>query len=183
MNACGNTPPIAIKSTSPPPPPPYTSSPTHPTDKDKWINTERMRWARYFSVPVSATAPPGFPINTLPIQRVLAALSLSHPHVLADAMALFYEHTWVTWSEPLKPENLLALVTRAVGGDEAAAKGVLEATKGAEVKKVLAGNTDQAFKDGAFGLPYFVGELLDAYLPTFCLVGQGARAWFAIGVG
>jgi 2-hydroxychromene-2-carboxylate isomerase len=47
---------------------------------------------------------------------------------------------------------------------------VLEATKGAEVKKVLAGNTDQAFKDGAFGLPYFVGELLDTCLPNLSSV-------------
>jgi len=137
MNACGNTPPIAIK------------------NKDKWINTERMRWAEYFNIPISSTAPPGFPINTLPLQRTLAALSLSHPATLEDAMTLFYEHTWVQWAEPLKAANLLALVARVVGTEEAAAR-VLEATKSDEVKKVLAANTDAAFKDGAFGLPYFV---------------------------
>lgn len=61
------------------------------------------------------------------------------------------------WSDPLKPENLLAIVRTVVGSDEEARK-VVERTKSEEVKKLLGGNTDQAFKDGAFGLPYFVGE-------------------------
>jgi 2-hydroxychromene-2-carboxylate isomerase len=74
-------------------------------------------------------------------------------------MALFYEHTWVRWTEPTKPANLLALVQKVVGSHEAAER-VLEATKSDEVKKVLAKNTDSAFKDGAFGLPYFVGEYI-----------------------
>ena len=129
-----------------------------------------MRWAEYFNIPISSTAPPGFPINTLPLQRTLAALSLSHPATLEDAMTLFYEHTWVQWAEPLKAANLLALVARVVGTEEAAAR-VLEATKSDEVKKVLAANTDAAFKDGAFGLPYFVGELT-------CLPGGDGRGGY-----
>jgi 2-hydroxychromene-2-carboxylate isomerase len=35
---------------------------------------------------------------------------------------------------------------------------VLEKTKGEEVKKLLGANTDAAFRGGAFGLPWFVGE-------------------------
>ena len=35
---------------------------------------------------------------------------------------------------------------------------VLEKTKSEEVKKMLGVNTDAAFKAGAFGLPWFVGE-------------------------
>ena len=61
------------------------------------------------------------------------------------------------WSEPTKPENLLAILRTVVGSDEEAKK-VLERTKTDEVKKVLTQNTDKAFKDGAFGLPYFVGK-------------------------
>jgi len=45
-------------------------------------------------------------------------------------------------------------------GGEAEAKKVLEASKGEEVKKRLSGNTDKAFGDGAFGLPWFVGECI-----------------------
>lgn len=126
-------------------------------DKDKWINTERIRWTKYFNVPISKDPPPGFPVNTLPIQRALVSLSISHPQSVESAISLFYENTWVQWSEPTKPENLLAILRTIVGSDEEAKK-VLEKTKTDEVKKLLVQNTDQAFKDGAFGIPYFVGE-------------------------
>jgi hypothetical protein len=52
---------------------------------------------------------------------------------------------------------LLAILRTIVGSDEEAKK-VLERTKTDEVKKVLTQNTDKAFQDGAFGLPYFVGQ-------------------------
>lgn len=172
MRTCGNTAPLAIKSKS------KLCLLTcdvhaahilqdilqwtqdlHLADKDKWINLERMRWAKYFNVPISTGSPPGFPINTLPIQRALASLSVSHPQSLERAISLFYENTWVQWSEPLKPENLQAILRTVVGSDDEAKK-VLERTKTDEVKNVLSQNTEQAFADGAFGLPYFVGEWL-----------------------
>lgn len=134
-----------------------SSETSHHTDKDKWINLERKRWAKYFNIPISQGSPPGFPINTLPIQRALAALYISHPQSVESAISLFYENTWVQWGEPLKPENLQAILRTVVGSDEEAEK-VLESTKSDEVKAVLSQNTEQAFKDGAFGLPYFVGE-------------------------
>ncbi|KAF2255428.1 thioredoxin-like protein [Trematosphaeria pertusa] len=137
MKACGNTPPLAIK------------------NKDKWINTERLRWAKYFNIPVSKDAPPGFPINTISIQRALTAISRSHPQCLPSAISLFYQNFWVHYAEPTKPENLLAIVRTVVGSDEEAKK-VVEASKSDEVKKALTGNTDRAFEEGAFGLPWFV---------------------------
>ncbi|KAH7391945.1 thioredoxin-like protein [Pyrenochaeta sp. MPI-SDFR-AT-0127] len=136
MNACGNTPPISIK------------------NKDKWINLERKRWAKTFNIPISLNAPPGFPINTLPIQRTLASLSLSHPQSVESAISLFYENFWVQYHEPTKPENILAILRTIVGSDAEAQK-VLERTKSDEVKKILTENTNKAFKDGAFGLPWF----------------------------
>lgn len=45
-------------------------------------------------------------------------------------------------------------------GSEAEAKKVLEASKGEEAKKRLSGNTDRAFAEGAFGLPWFVGKCI-----------------------
>ncbi|KAF1943457.1 HCCA isomerase/glutathione S-transferase kappa [Clathrospora elynae] len=137
MNSCGNTAPLNIK------------------NKDKWINEERKRWSKHFNIPVSQAPPPGFPVNTLPIQRTLTSLSLSHPQSVESAIGLFYENFWVQWNDPTKPENLQAIVRTIVGSD-AEAKKVLERTKTDEVKKTLTGNTDQAFKDGAFGLPWFV---------------------------
>lgn len=127
-------------------------------DKDLWINAERIRWAKYFNIPVSKHAPRGFPINTLSIQRVLTSLSLSHPQSVESAIALFYENYWVHYNEPVKPENTLAIIRTIVGSDEAAQK-VIDGAKDEEVKKALAANTDKAFKDGAFGLPWFAGNI------------------------
>jgi 2-hydroxychromene-2-carboxylate isomerase len=73
---------------------------------------------------------------------------------------LFWENFWVHWSDPMKPENLQAMVRTIVGSDEEAQK-VIERTKSDEVKNVLSENTQKAFKDGAFGLPWFVGEFAD----------------------
>jgi hypothetical protein len=75
----------------------------------------------------------------------------------------------VQWGEPTKPENLLAIL-RTIVGSEDEAKRVLEKTKTDEVKKLLASNTDQAFKDGAFGLPYFVGEYINRLRSYFVLM-------------
>lgn len=126
-------------------------------DKDKWINAERQRTAKYFNVPISKTAPPNFPVNTLPVQRALAALSVSHPESVESAAALFYENVWVHWNDPMKPENMAAILRTILGSDEEARK-VMESTKSDVVKKTLTENTNQAFRDGAFGLPWFVGE-------------------------
>lgn len=130
---------------------------TQLVDKDKWINNERIRWKEQFNIPISDTPPPGFPINTLPIQRALVSLSQSHPQALEPAIALFWEKFWGHWSEPTKPENLLAILSTVVGSNEEAQK-IVERTKSDEVKKALSANTDRAFKDGAFGLPWFVGK-------------------------
>lgn len=72
---------------------------------------------------------------------------------------MFYENFWAHWNEPTKPENLQAIVRTVVGSDEEATK-VIERTKSDEVKGLLSENTQKAFKDGAFGLPWFVGKLL-----------------------
>jgi 2-hydroxychromene-2-carboxylate isomerase len=61
----------------------------------------------------------------------------------------------------MKPENLQAIVRTVVGSNDEAKK-IIERTKTEEVKKLLTANTEKAFEDGAFGLPWFVGE--------FCLV-------------
>jgi 2-hydroxychromene-2-carboxylate isomerase len=63
----------------------------------------------------------------------------------------------VHWNDPTKPDNLHAIVRTVVGSNEEAGK-VIEKTKSEEVKKLLEKNTDAAFKDGAFGLPWFVGK-------------------------
>jgi 2-hydroxychromene-2-carboxylate isomerase len=135
-------------------------------DKDKWIDAERLRWCKFFNIPMSTNSPPGFPNNTISVQRTLVSLSLSHPQSMPQAVGLFWQNFWVHWNDPMKLENLLAIVRTVVRSEEEAQK-VVDRTKSEEVKKVLSGNTDQAFKDGAFGLPWFVGEFF---------VCEGSRA-------
>lgn len=151
MKATNNRPPIAIK------------------NKDIYINTSRLRLARLCNVPISATSPPSFPPNTLPIQRALASLSISHPHLLSDAMTAFWQHTWVSWNEPTRPDNIVNILMSVFeneGGDEGngvwggmemeMAEEVVEAGQGEEVKAKLKENTERAFKEGGFGVPWFV---------------------------
>jgi 2-hydroxychromene-2-carboxylate isomerase len=92
-------------------------------------------------------------------------LELSHPNKVESAVALFYENFWVRWNEPTKPENMQAILGTVLGSDEEAGK-VLERVKTEEVKKKLSANTEKAFADGAFGLPWFVGEYSAPFL--FC---------------
>jgi 2-hydroxychromene-2-carboxylate isomerase len=113
--------------------------------------------SKHFNVPISQHTPPGFPVNTLPIQRTLASLSLSHPQKIEYAIELFYHNFWVQWNDPTKPEILQALLSKVLDSHEEAQK-VIERTQTEEVKQKLARNTAKAFRDGAFGLPWFVGE-------------------------
>ena len=126
-------------------------------DKDKWIENERRRLSKHFNVPMMQEAPPGFPTSTLPVQRALVALSLSHPQKVESAVGLFWDNYWVHWNDPNQPENMQAILRAVLGGDEEA-KGMIERTKTDEVKKALSANTSKAFEDGAFGLPWFVGK-------------------------
>ncbi|KAL5391370.1 hypothetical protein DPSP01_001243 [Paraphaeosphaeria sporulosa] len=137
MKACGNTPPLKIK------------------NKDKYINTERLRWSSLLNIPISQSPPPGFPTNTILIQRVLTAISLSHPTSLPSALALLWQSYWVHWNDPSTEENMLAILRTVVGGDQEARK-VLEKSRGEEVKQKLGEDTERAVGEGAFGLPWFV---------------------------
>ncbi|TKX26241.1 DSBA-like thioredoxin domain-containing protein 1 [Elsinoe australis] len=52
MKACNNTPPLRIK------------------NKDKFINKDRLRWAKSFNIPISETTPEGFPTNTVSVRLI-----------------------------------------------------------------------------------------------------------------
>ncbi|EGO56438.1 hypothetical protein NEUTE1DRAFT_122979 [Neurospora tetrasperma FGSC 2508] len=138
MNKCSNTPPIKIK------------------NKDKWINVERLRWAHAFSVPIVTDMPPNFPPNTLPVQRVLAGIEASSQSQSAVIAALdaLYKSYWALGQPIYEPAQLRSVLASSLGGEEAADK-VLGAAQTAEVKQRLVENTDKAFAEGAFGLPWF----------------------------
>ncbi|KAJ6104467.1 thioredoxin-like protein [Penicillium sp. IBT 18751x] len=137
MQACDNSPPINIK------------------NKDKWINKERERWATYFSVPMADRPPDGFPVRTLAVQRALCALSLKAPAKMPAALEALYRAFWVERNSAVaEPEGFLPILENVLG--KHGTEEILSAMGQPDVKGLLMSNTDQAFKEGAFGLPWLV---------------------------
>lgn len=153
MHKCGNTAPMKIK------------------NKDKWIGLERLRWARLFSVPMRAELPPDFPAMTLPIMRALCAVaspSSSSPSPspspsdeeekssqirLTRALDTLFARYWVDHIPTHRAEELRTVLGEVFGEPEAERLLTAAATTG---KQQLIANTDMAFDDGAFGLPWMV---------------------------
>jgi len=71
MKMCGNTAPINIKSQASRIHLNQSSQLTSIPDKDKWIGTERLRWARLFDVPMTEKMPDGFPPNTISVSHTV----------------------------------------------------------------------------------------------------------------
>lgn len=136
MKTTGNTPPINIK------------------NKDKWINVERLRWARLFNIPMAETLPSGFPPMTLALQRCLAALEISHPEKMADVIEALFKDFWEKGNaEIYKVDVFKPVIAGVVGLD--AAEDVVVRSGGKEAKARLQENGDKALQTGAFGLPWF----------------------------
>ncbi|PNS20527.1 2-hydroxychromene-2-carboxylate isomerase [Sphaceloma murrayae] len=136
MKACANTPPIKIK------------------NKDKWINQDRLRWARMFNIPVAQDSPKGFPHNTVSPMRALAALEQADPSKLAPAFMELYKAYWVQGQPIDKPDVFGPALEKALGKDEA--KKYLDAIATPEAKAHLIKNTEQAVENGAFGMPWML---------------------------
>ncbi len=96
---------------------------------------------------------PHFPVNSLTIIRGLIAaqqLGVEEPYVEAVLKAMWED------GENMADEAVIRSVLSDAGLD---ADGILEATKSAEVKTVLIGNTNDAVARGVFGVPtFFVGD-------------------------
>ncbi|PWY93602.1 2-hydroxychromene-2-carboxylate isomerase [Aspergillus sclerotioniger CBS 115572] len=136
MHACQNTAPINI------------------TNKNTWIDKERTRWARYFSVPIVQTTPEGFPPRTLATQRALCAISQKSPDKLVSAFEALYRSFWVEGNPNIaQPECFGPVLERVLGKSET--QTIMEAMNHAEIKAILTANTNRAFNIGAFGIPWF----------------------------
>ncbi|KAK3677747.1 hypothetical protein LTR78_002597 [Recurvomyces mirabilis] len=135
MQACANTAPINIK------------------NKDRWIGTERLRWAHKFNIPISESGPSPFPQSTLNPMR--AIWNVQHDQEKLDrCLDALWKAFWVegktikdvgVWGEALED---------ALGAEEGAE--LVRLAGGKEAKEGLKGNTEAAFEAGAFGLPWFV---------------------------
>ncbi|KAK8129280.1 2-hydroxychromene-2-carboxylate isomerase [Apiospora kogelbergensis] len=139
MHACGNTAPIQIK------------------NKDKWIGQERLRWARAFDVPMIDTVPANFPPNTLHTMRAVCALSRlpddDKQDKLVRGLEALFGAMWTEHAEVARPDVFGPVLVKALG-EEVAEKALASAPTAG--KTALKENTDQAFADGAFGLPWMV---------------------------
>lgn len=137
MKTCDNRAPIEIR------------------NKGTWINVERLRWARQFNIPMSQSFPTGFPKPTLHLQRFLTALDMTRPDLLTTALDALFAALWTEPNEANLPDpKVFAPLLAKVLGEDIVGRCV-ESMGTAEVKKQLLKNTDQAFGDGAFGLPWF----------------------------
>jgi 2-hydroxychromene-2-carboxylate isomerase len=137
MKACDNRPPLEIR------------------NKGKWINVERLRWARQFDIPMSQDFPAGFPKPTLHVQRFLTALNLSRPELLPKALDTLFEALWTEPNESSLPDPKVFAQVLAKGLPEEVVKDGIEKMASSEVKKELTRCTDLALDQGAFGIPWF----------------------------
>jgi 2-hydroxychromene-2-carboxylate isomerase len=126
-------------------------------------------WAKYFNVPITDQAPDGFPANTLHVMRTICALSRlasspdggpSQPaqqQAITKALDAFFDAYWVR-NRNVADKEVVAEVLRGAGWDNKDVMARVSELTGGEGKALLAENTDRAFADGAFGLPWFACE-------------------------
>ncbi|KAG9525797.1 putative 2-hydroxychromene-2-carboxylate isomerase, partial [Aureobasidium melanogenum] len=136
MKACDNRPPISI------------------TNKAAYIESDRKRWSKYANIPMGKDMPKDFPPMTLHMMRALAVVEQHQPDKLADSIAALYKGMWVDGKTTHKPEVFESVLAEVLGKE--GAKSVVEQSTKPEAKAKLQANTDLAFKEGAFGLPWFV---------------------------
>ncbi|KAJ5543232.1 hypothetical protein N7535_005662 [Penicillium sp. DV-2018c] len=136
MNACGNSPPINIK------------------NKKDYLGLERMRWAKYFEVPIIEGFPKDFPFRTVSVQRALCAISQKKPEKLAATLAALYKAVWVDGNTTVGDVDGFAPLFESVLGKQVTQE-ILDVINNPDTKALLTANTDRAFKSGAFGLPWF----------------------------
>lgn len=139
MQMCNNRPPLQIK------------------NKDKWIGKERVRWAKQFNIPFAEKNPEPFPQLTLGAMRALCAVALMYPNdqaILSNCFAALYQAFWVERQTISQPEVYGKVFENVFG--EQKGKEVMAKSQSKEAKDLLKANTDLAFEEGAFGLPYFV---------------------------
>jgi 2-hydroxychromene-2-carboxylate isomerase len=103
-------------------------------------------------------APEGFPLDTLATQRALTALFMEKPDKFIDTLTEIYRTLWIDRQPIQKPEAAIPCFAKACGISEAEAKALYQKGNSPDVKSLLKKNTDLAFHDGAFGIPWFVGE-------------------------
>jgi 2-hydroxychromene-2-carboxylate isomerase len=121
------------------------------------MNIERLRFLRKYNIPMHEEMPKEFPISTLGVQRALCALSLEQPESVPTVVDVLYHEFFVNHQMLNKPDVVMALIAKALKIPQEDAKMLYTKGNCPEAKVLLMKNTQLAFDEGAFGLPWFVG--------------------------
>lgn len=104
---------------------------------------------------MTTRVPDGFPVRTLDVQRALCVVQDIWPGKLPEVVDELYRLLWVERVAVNSVEVFGPVLKRILG--EKTGSEVLE-TAGSRGKEALARNTDAAVRNGAFGMPWFVGQ-------------------------
>ena len=152
MKKCENPTPISIR------------------NKAAWINVERFRWAEQFKIPIAPKVPEGFPVLTLATMRAMSYLHVKHPQEeLVKALDALYQSFWVGGNGGVgkaEGDKGFGKILEGVLKQEVL-EDVLANVGSKTAKDALMANTDAAFDDGAFGLPWFRCESAEGKTESF----------------
>lgn len=126
---------------------------------------ERNRWAQRFNIPMKEHQPPGFPANTLPIQRVLTAIDMEFPEELVRTIDLLYQTSFAEHQPVHERECLAALLKRTLGAEKT--EHVLQRSTSDDVKSLLTERTNGIVAKGSFGVPWFIATNADGKMDHF----------------
>ena len=88
------------------------------SDKKDYLGQQRVRWAKYFSVPIVEGFPKGFPFRTLAVQRALCAISQKAPEKLVPVIGALFHAVWVEGSTTIGEPDGFAPVLESVLGKQ-----------------------------------------------------------------
>lgn len=148
------------------------SPPLTITNKREWIETERLRTSKSLQIPMMQTFPGKFPVPTTNVQRMLCYLYLQQEQSngkeekqkkeedFIKTLDAFFQAFWVQGkTSEINTEVVIEEILYTIfENDKAKVEGILQGMNSEAAKKMLRENTDEAFRSGAFGLPWFVAE-------------------------
>jgi len=138
MQASGNQPPAMLPA------------------KAAYMTGDVDRLGRLFNVPTKQPSDFGSVMgSTLPIQRILCAVSLAHPDKVEGVARSFWLRIWSRDLDIGKPESQREALLEG-GVPESSIARLLTSLKDSRVKDELKKNTDRAVATGAFGAPHII---------------------------
>lgn len=154
------------------------SPPLTITNKREWIETERLRTSKSLQIPMMQTFPEKFPVPTTNVQRLLCYLYSQQQEEEQEqndgkgkekqkkkedfikTLDAFFQACWVQGkTSEINTEVVIEEILHSIfENDGAKVREILQGMNSEAAKTKLRENTNEAFRSGAFGLPWFVAE-------------------------